>query len=344
LYSKTKKTKTDVMDKQAAESAQPAALFVDFDNIWFGLQGIGIKGITPKTIARSLIELARRAGSLEVARVYATVPRRTAGMHETFVKHGYEVIAAEDARKNTDIQMALDCQELLFTRPEIKAYLIVSGDSDFERLARAITLQGKRVIVVAPTAVASSLLIERADTFLPLENFLSGTPDESALRETRTQAIGQVHSRPAKVNRREAPEAPALRVFLCHSRHDKPRVIELYRSLKQQPGIQPWLDKEDLLPGQDWALEIEKAVKRTHCVIVCLSKRAMDSAGYLHKEIKFALDVADQQPEGTSFLIPVKLEECEAPERLRRYHWVDLFEPDGYGYLLQGLRARANAL
>jgi hypothetical protein len=34
----------------------------------------------------------------------------------------------------------------------------------------------------------------------------------------------------------------------------------------------------------------------------------------------------------------VKLEECEVPERLRRWHWVNLFEEKGYDNLLKSLR------
>jgi hypothetical protein len=43
-----------------------------------------------------------------------------------------------------------------------------------------------------------------------------------------------------------------LRVFLCHASQDKPAVRKLYASLKSEPWIDPWLDEENLLLGQDW--------------------------------------------------------------------------------------------
>ena len=43
-----------------------------------------------------------------------------------------------------------------------------------------------------------------------------------------------------------------LRVFLCHASDDKPAVRKLYASLKSVPWIDPWLDEENLFPGQDW--------------------------------------------------------------------------------------------
>jgi formylglycine-generating enzyme required for sulfatase activity len=134
-----------------------------------------------------------------------------------------------------------------------------------------------------------------------------------------------------------------LRVFLCHASADKPAVRELYQRLRAD-GISAWLDEENLLPGQDWQLEIPKAVRESDAVIVCLSKGSINKAGYVQKEIKFALDVADEQPEGIIFLIPLKLEECDVPERLGRWQWVNLFSPNGYERLMRALRVRASGL
>jgi hypothetical protein len=138
-------------------------------------------------------------------------------------------------------------------------------------------------------------------------------------------------------------ESQLLRVFLCHSSGDKPVVRDLYRKLKAD-AVNPWLDEEDILPGQDWDQEINKAVRNSHVVIVCLSGSSVTKEGYVQSEIRVVLAVADEKPEGTIFLIPLKLEECEVPEKLRRYQWAELFEERGYERLLQALRARASQL
>lgn len=132
-----------------------------------------------------------------------------------------------------------------------------------------------------------------------------------------------------------------LRAFLCHSSGDKAAVRDLYDRLKAD-GFDPWLDEESLLPGQDWALEIPKAVRASHVVIVCLSKSSITKEGFVQKEIKYAMDVADEKPEGTIFIIPLRLEDCDAPERLGRWHRVDLFDKRGYEKLRLALIARAN--
>ena len=45
-------------------------------------------------------------------------------------------------------------------------------------------------------------------------------------------------------------------IFLCHASEDKAQVREVYHRLRAIDRFEPWLDKEELLPGQDWAHEI----------------------------------------------------------------------------------------
>jgi formylglycine-generating enzyme required for sulfatase activity len=134
-----------------------------------------------------------------------------------------------------------------------------------------------------------------------------------------------------------------LRVFLCHASQDKPAVRKLHRYLKQR-GVQPWLDELDLLPGENWEVEIPNAIFSSDVILVCLSKNSVDKEGYVQKEISFALDKALEKSEGTIFIVPVKLEDCDVPKRLNRFQWVDLFRPDGYKRLMLGLQKRASGL
>lgn len=134
-----------------------------------------------------------------------------------------------------------------------------------------------------------------------------------------------------------------LKVFLCHASDDKPAVRKLYQRLKAD-NIDPWLDEENLIPGQEWGLEILKAVRAADVVIVCLSAKSITKEGYVQKEIRYALDVADEKPEGTIFLIPLRLEECRVPTRLSRWQWIDYYEDQGYERLIMALKARAETL
>jgi hypothetical protein len=134
-----------------------------------------------------------------------------------------------------------------------------------------------------------------------------------------------------------------LRVFLCHASSDKPIVRNLYERLAKD-GIDAWLDKEKLIPGQNWQIEIPKAVKNSDVVIVCLSSQSVTKEGFVQKEIKFALDSADEKPAGTIFIIPARLENCDVPDRISQFQWVDLFSDDGYEWLLKALQIRAESV
>ena len=131
-------------------------------------------------------------------------------------------------------------------------------------------------------------------------------------------------------------------VFLCHSSGDKPRVRDLYQRLLDA-GIDPWLDEEDLLPGQHWEEEIPQAVERADAVIVCLSRASIAKDGYVQKEIGYALDKVQEKPEGVIYLIPARLEEVDIPRRLRQWHRVDLFEERGFERLMATLEAIAES-
>jgi hypothetical protein len=65
-------------------------------------------------------------------------------------------------------------------------------------------------------------------------------------------------------------------------------------------GFDPWLDKEKLLPGQEWKDKIVTAVNSTDVMIVCLSRRSINKEGYVEKEIRYALELADEKP-GNAF-------------------------------------------
>jgi len=134
-----------------------------------------------------------------------------------------------------------------------------------------------------------------------------------------------------------------LKVFLCHSSADKEKVREVYRYLKKR-DIQPWLDAEELLPGQDWALEIPKALEDSDAIIIFLSKGSVNKEGYVQKEIKFALDRALEMPEGRIFIIPARLEPCDLPRSLSKYQWVNFYEDGGSERLLKALKLRGEQL
>ena len=109
------------------------------------------------------------------------------------------------------------------------------------------------------------------------------------------------------------PAKRKLRVFLCHASQDQPIVRDLYQKLAAETWIDPWLDAEKLLPGQDWNLEIEKAAEASDAVIVCVSTTSVAKEGYVQKELRKVLDIALEKPEGAIFIVPLRLDDCAFP-------------------------------
>src|SRR2546430_13748956 len=69
-------------------------------------------------------------------------------------------------KKNaTDIRLAVDALELVFTRPEIGTFILLSGDSDFSSLVLKLKEYGKYVIGVGIRESSSDLLNQNCDEY-----------------------------------------------------------------------------------------------------------------------------------------------------------------------------------
>lgn len=127
------------------------------------------------------------------------------------------------------------------------------------------------------------------------------------------------------------------RIFISYAKEDKGFAEKLYSDL-QQAGVGPWLDSEDLIPGQPWEAAIKKAISESTYFIAVLSSRSVGKTGTVNKEIRHALDIAEKRPEGKIFIVPVRIDECESPfEGLKKLHRADFFPSyeDGLKYLLR---------
>jgi len=126
-------------------------------------------------------------------------------------------------------------------------------------------------------------------------------------------------------------------IFLSYAREDGEKVEGLYQKLSAA-GLKPWMDKKDILPGEKWALAIQKAIRCSDFFLVCLSANSVRKRGWVQREMKQALDLWQEKLEDDIYLIPVRLEDCEAPESLRDFQWVNLFEEDGWERLVKAIQ------
>lgn len=126
------------------------------------------------------------------------------------------------------------------------------------------------------------------------------------------------------------------RIFLCHASEDKAQVHEVYQQLKAL-GFAPWLDEVDILPGQDWNYEIERALETSDFVIVFLSTRSVEKVGYVQREFRRALYHSAEMPKGFIHTIPVKLDDCVVPRQFSRHQWASLYENGVFDRIVRAL-------
>lgn len=125
--------------------------------------------------------------------------------------------------------------------------------------------------------------------------------------------------------------------FVSYSRQDEVEVTAFTRKLRSD-GYKVWFDQDDILPGQDWRSEARKAIKDAPAVIICVSLSWVERRGFVHSELKFALEVAQEMPNGEVYIIPVKLDPAaKVPDILEKYSWVELASDDGYSKLRKAL-------
>ena len=140
-----------------------------------------------------------------------------------------------------------------------------------------------------------------------------------------------------------------LSPFLCYAKENSTGVREFRERLRAESWVDPWFDEEDILPGQMWEGSVTDAVHNSHAVIIFLSSIAIRTEGFFHKELKLALDAAAEKPDGTIFIIPIRLDDCAVPERLQPYQYVDYFgdaehKDRVYSSLIKALKIRAENL
>jgi uncharacterized LabA/DUF88 family protein len=142
--------------------APNAALLIDFDNVTMGIRS-DLQTELKNLLASDIIK-----GKVSVQRAYADW-RRYPQYIVPLAESSIDMIMAPaygSAKKNaTDIRLAIDALELVFVRPEIGTFILLSGDSDFSSLVIKLKEYGKYVIGVGIRESSSDLLVMNCDEY-----------------------------------------------------------------------------------------------------------------------------------------------------------------------------------
>ncbi|MFN7932596.1 MAG: TIR domain-containing protein [Bryobacteraceae bacterium] len=130
------------------------------------------------------------------------------------------------------------------------------------------------------------------------------------------------------------------RVFVAYVEEDAEEAVRLCEDLRRQ-DCDPWMDRDRLLPGQNWLRRIESAIEFSDCFVALFSARSVRKRGQFQAELRYAMECARRIPLDQPFILPVRLGACSVPKRIRSaIQYVDLF-PDwdqGVKLLLDSIR------
>ena len=133
--------------------------------------------------------------------------------------------------------------------------------------------------------------------------------------------------------------------FLAYVEEDAQPAARLYEALKAE-GLHPWMDVRNLVPGQNWARAIERAIECSDFFVPCFSRNSVNKWGGFQAEIRYALDCARRVPLDDIFIVPVRLDDCRVPRSIQaEFQYIDLF-PDwsrGVWRLLRMMRREKRA-
>ncbi|MFL5561679.1 MAG: NYN domain-containing protein [Gemmatimonadaceae bacterium] len=174
--------------------APNAALLIDFDNVTMGIRsdlGNELRNLLGSDIIK---------GKVAVQRAYADwrrYPQYIVPLTESSIDMIFAPAYGSSKKNATDIRLAVDAMELVFTRPEIGTYILLSGDSDFSSLVLKLKEYGKYVIGVGIRESSSDLLVMNCDEYYSY-NALAGlvkTNEEEVVSKDPWELVTEAISR-----------------------------------------------------------------------------------------------------------------------------------------------------
>ena len=113
------------------------------------------------------------------------------------------------------------------------------------------------------------------------------------------------------------------KIFFSYSRADSPFALTLAKDLREA-GADIWIDQLDIPAGSHWDAAVEKALNGAAYVLVILTPSSTASTNVMD-EVSFALESGKK-------IIPVLLEDCLPPFRLRRLQRIDFTSDYATGF------------
>jgi hypothetical protein len=126
------------------------------------------------------------------------------------------------------------------------------------------------------------------------------------------------------------------KIFISYAKEDYPFAARLYEFLNEN-NFNPWLDKKEILPGQDWNFIINKALREANYIILLLSNVSVQKRGYVQREFKTALNFVEEKLDDDIYLILIKIDDCVVPITLSKFQWIKYDDDSCFETILRSL-------
>jgi len=163
------------------------AVFCDFENVALGVRDAKIERFDIRLVLEKLL----LKGPIIVKKAYCDWTRYKefkAAMHEA----SFELIdvphVRQSGKNSADIRLVVDALDLCYTKPHVRTFVIISGDSDFSPLVSKLRESNKTVIGVGVKNSTSDLLIANCDEFIYYDDLARARASSAARKPRRTRA------------------------------------------------------------------------------------------------------------------------------------------------------------
>ena len=130
------------------------------------------------------------------------------------------------------------------------------------------------------------------------------------------------------------------RVFISYTGRDRTRVMPFVRALEKE-GLSSWMDVQNLKPGQEWLMELQRALTTAPAVLYFVGSG--NTGLWARQEYQIAVRM---RVHAQTLVIPVLLDEEASTAKLNdelamlgNYQWVNGWETDAVARVAQALRS-----
>lgn len=226
----------------------------------------------------------------------------------------------------------------IIAKGEVAVYKQIGEASEKQLLAHksageffgemALVLNAPRSADVVTTQESIMLELDR-------RAFKKSTRISSRLADLMSQrTINQLDANWQKEQEVRGKRKIAYQLFTSYSRQDEKFVRDLADNLQKSladNNVTIWMDKTHIRPGDRWDQAVEDALDKCEAMLLILSENSTQSEN-VRDEWSYYIDEQKH-------IIPVLMEKCKRPPRLRRYQYID-FSDQIYADALAQLHAR----